>query len=42
MAVRAMVTAVADAYSGHPPEDDATVLCLDWHGPQPEPTAANG
>ncbi|MGW3933398.1 PP2C family protein-serine/threonine phosphatase [Streptomyces microflavus] len=32
-AVRAMVTAVADAYNGHPPKDDATVLCLDWHGP---------
>ncbi|MER8199364.1 PP2C family protein-serine/threonine phosphatase [Streptomyces microflavus] len=33
--VRTMVTAVADAYNGHPPKDDATVLCLDWHGPQP-------
>nr|WSU78453.1 serine/threonine-protein phosphatase [Streptomyces anulatus] len=32
--VRTMVTAVADAYNGHPPKDDATVLCLDWHGPQ--------
>lgn len=32
-AVRALVAAVADAYHGHPPEDDATVLCLDWHGP---------
>ncbi|MEU6499586.1 PP2C family protein-serine/threonine phosphatase [Streptomyces californicus] len=31
--VRAMVTAVADAYDGHPPKDDATALCLDWHGP---------
>ncbi|MFD6425647.1 PP2C family protein-serine/threonine phosphatase [Streptomyces sp. NPDC060198] len=31
--VRALVTAVADAYEGQPPEDDATVLCLDWHGP---------
>ncbi|MFI1250288.1 PP2C family protein-serine/threonine phosphatase [Streptomyces anulatus] len=30
--VRTMVTAVADAYNGHPPKDDATVLCLDWHG----------
>ncbi|MFD3851645.1 hypothetical protein ACFWVB_38095 [Streptomyces microflavus] len=39
--VRAMVTAVADAYGGHPPKDDATVLCLDWHGPRPEPTAEN-
>ncbi|MGW1666529.1 PP2C family protein-serine/threonine phosphatase [Streptomyces microflavus] len=34
--VRAMVTAVADAYNGHPPKDDATVLCLDWHGPPTE------
>ncbi|MFH8670315.1 PP2C family protein-serine/threonine phosphatase [Streptomyces anulatus] len=33
--VRTMVTAVADAYNGHPPKDDATVLCLDWHGPRP-------
>jgi len=33
-AVRTMVTAVANAYNGHPPKDDATVLCLDWHGPQ--------
>ncbi|WP_405510591.1 hypothetical protein [Streptomyces cyaneofuscatus] len=32
--VRTMVTAVAHAYNGHPPKDDATVLCLDWHGPQ--------
>ncbi|SCE61593.1 hypothetical protein GA0115261_111596 [Streptomyces sp. OspMP-M43] len=32
-AVRTMVTAVAEAYNGHPPKDDATVLCLDWHGP---------
>ncbi|MDX2921419.1 MULTISPECIES: PP2C family protein-serine/threonine phosphatase [Streptomyces] len=32
--VRTMVTAVANAYHGQPPEDDATVLCLDWHGPQ--------
>ncbi|KAB2588878.1 PP2C family protein-serine/threonine phosphatase [Streptomyces arboris] len=32
--VRTMVTAVADAYNGHPPKDDVTVLCLDWHGPQ--------
>ncbi|WP_371621519.1 serine/threonine-protein phosphatase [Streptomyces sp. NBC_01116] len=32
--VRTMVTAVADAYNGHPPKDDATVLCLDWHGPR--------
>ncbi|MFE6847728.1 PP2C family protein-serine/threonine phosphatase [Streptomyces sp. NPDC057686] len=32
-AVRTMVGAVTDAYRGHPPKDDATVLCLDWHGP---------
>ncbi|MEU1123716.1 PP2C family protein-serine/threonine phosphatase [Streptomyces sp. NPDC005899] len=31
--VRTMVAAVADAYDGRPPRDDATVLCLDWHGP---------
>ncbi|MFF9457408.1 PP2C family protein-serine/threonine phosphatase [Streptomyces flaveolus] len=31
-AVRAMVTAVTDACKGHV-RDDATVLCLDWHGP---------
>ncbi|MFC7983409.1 PP2C family protein-serine/threonine phosphatase [Streptomyces sp. NPDC057336] len=31
-AVRAMVTAVTDAGRGHV-RDDATVLCLDWHGP---------
>jgi len=31
--VRTLVTAVADAYDGCPPKDDATVLCLDWHGP---------
>ncbi|MGW6202935.1 PP2C family protein-serine/threonine phosphatase [Streptomyces sp. NPDC055089] len=30
--VRAMVTAVTRACSGNP-ADDATVLCLDWHGP---------
>nr|WP_199820199.1 PP2C family protein-serine/threonine phosphatase [Streptomyces sp. NRRL S-475] len=32
--VRAMVGAVADAYGGRQPKDDATVLCLDWHGPK--------
>ncbi|XQE77893.1 PP2C family protein-serine/threonine phosphatase [Streptomyces microflavus] len=32
--VRTMVTAVAHAYNNHPPKDDATILCLDWHGPQ--------
>lgn len=31
--VRTLVAAVTDAYSGEPPKDDATVLCLDWHGP---------
>ncbi|MFE6906723.1 PP2C family protein-serine/threonine phosphatase [Streptomyces erythrochromogenes] len=30
--VRALVGAVADAYGGGPLRDDATVLCLDWHG----------
>ncbi|OEJ35400.1 protein phosphatase [Streptomyces subrutilus] len=32
--VRALVGAVTDAYDGRPPRDDATVLCLDWHGPE--------
>ncbi|MFD7746256.1 PP2C family protein-serine/threonine phosphatase [Streptomyces sp. NPDC059698] len=32
--VRTMVTAVAEAYGGQPPKDDATVLCLDWYGPR--------
>ncbi|WP_432023451.1 PP2C family protein-serine/threonine phosphatase [Streptomyces parvus] len=36
--VRTLVTAVADAYGGHPPKDDATVLCLDWRGPRSEPS----
>ncbi|MFI9064253.1 PP2C family protein-serine/threonine phosphatase [Streptomyces sp. NPDC053429] len=31
--VRSLVAAVSDAYDGRPPRDDATVLCLDWHGP---------
>ncbi|RST08999.1 serine/threonine-protein phosphatase [Streptomyces sp. WAC07149] len=31
--VRALVGAVTDAYDGRPPRDDATVVCLDWHGP---------
>ncbi|THA50163.1 PP2C family protein-serine/threonine phosphatase [Streptomyces sp. A1136] len=31
--VRTLVAAVSDAYDGRPPRDDATVLCLDWHGP---------
>ncbi|MFD6916005.1 PP2C family protein-serine/threonine phosphatase [Streptomyces virginiae] len=34
--VRALVGAVNDAYDGEPPKDDATVLCLDWHGPHDE------
>ncbi|GAA1542067.1 PP2C family protein-serine/threonine phosphatase [Streptomyces albidochromogenes] len=33
-AVRAMVTAVQEACDGGV-RDDATVLCLDWHGPRP-------
>jgi serine phosphatase RsbU (regulator of sigma subunit) len=37
-AVRAMVNAVTDACQGQV-SDDATVLCLDWHGPAPEVTA---
>ncbi|MFJ7410297.1 PP2C family protein-serine/threonine phosphatase [Streptomyces sp. NPDC098077] len=31
--VRTLVAAVADAFGGRPPKDDATVLCLDWRGP---------
>lgn len=31
---RNLATTVTDACNGHP-EDDATVLCLDWHGPLP-------
>ncbi|MFD7027889.1 PP2C family protein-serine/threonine phosphatase [Streptomyces sp. NPDC059917] len=34
--VRALVGAVSDAYGGSAPKDDATVLCLDWHGPHGE------
>ncbi|MFD9424470.1 MULTISPECIES: PP2C family protein-serine/threonine phosphatase [unclassified Streptomyces] len=34
--VRTLVAAVADAYGGRPPKDDATVLCLDWRGPRNE------
>ncbi len=34
--VRTVITAVADAYGGRPPKDDATVLCLDWDGPRGE------
>lgn len=40
-AVRAFVGAVSDAYDGKPPRDDATVLCLDWHGPQSGVSAAS-
>ncbi|MFH9799293.1 PP2C family protein-serine/threonine phosphatase [Streptomyces virginiae] len=36
--VRTLVGAVTGAYDGQPPKDDATVLCLDWHGPQPAST----
>ena len=32
--VHALVGAVIDVYGGRPPRDDATVLCLDWHGPR--------
>ncbi|WP_404961597.1 PP2C family protein-serine/threonine phosphatase [Streptomyces sp. 147326] len=32
--VRTLVGAVTGAYDGRPPKDDATVLCLDWHGLQ--------
>ena len=39
-AVRAMVTAVTDACDGHV-KDDATVLCLDWHGPLHRRHSAN-
>ncbi|MER6533407.1 PP2C family protein-serine/threonine phosphatase [Streptomyces sp900105755] len=31
--VRTLATAVTDAWDGRP-QDDATVLCLDWHGPR--------
>lgn len=37
-AVRAMVAAVTDACQGQV-RDDATVLCLDWHGPAPRAAA---
>ncbi|MFJ8565583.1 PP2C family protein-serine/threonine phosphatase [Streptomyces sp. NPDC093514] len=43
--VRTLVGAVSDAYDGGPPKDDATVLCLDWHGPTkkaPERTPDHG
>ncbi|MFF0052227.1 PP2C family protein-serine/threonine phosphatase [Streptomyces sp. NPDC005498] len=38
--VRTLVGAVSDAYDGKPPRDDATVLCVDWHGPQASGRAA--
>lgn len=31
-AARALIGAIIDAGHGHL-EDDATVMCLDWHGP---------
>lgn len=34
-AVRSLTTAVHDASHGEL-EDDATIVCLDWHGPRPE------
>ncbi|MFF7762798.1 PP2C family protein-serine/threonine phosphatase [Streptomyces griseorubiginosus] len=39
--VRTLVDAVTDACDGHV-LDDATVLCLDWHGPRPTDPAAAG
>ncbi|MFE5559911.1 PP2C family protein-serine/threonine phosphatase [Streptomyces sp. NPDC056544] len=39
--VRTLVGAVTDAYDGRPPKDDATVLCLDWHGPHASSPHAN-
>ncbi|MGW0563097.1 PP2C family protein-serine/threonine phosphatase [Streptomyces sp. NPDC003016] len=38
--VRTLVTAVTDACNGRV-RDDATVLCLDWHGSHPEGRRAN-
>ncbi|MFD3330687.1 PP2C family protein-serine/threonine phosphatase [Streptomyces sp. NPDC058701] len=40
--VRALVGAVTDVYDGQPPRDDATVLCLDWHGPRPSGAVLKG
>ncbi|WP_443047838.1 PP2C family protein-serine/threonine phosphatase [Streptomyces sp. H39-S7] len=42
--VRTLVAAVADAYNGLPPKDDATVLCLDWYGSHTasRPTSTGG
>lgn len=39
-AVHAMVTAVTEACKSHV-RDDATVLCLDWHGPRPGGRGSN-
>ncbi|MBK6018015.1 PP2C family protein-serine/threonine phosphatase [Streptomyces sp. MBT53] len=39
--VRALVAAVTEAYGGRLPRDDATVLCLDWHGPDRASREAN-
>ncbi|MFF9372977.1 PP2C family protein-serine/threonine phosphatase [Streptomyces griseoluteus] len=39
--VRALVAAVMEA-GGDPLDDDATVLCLDWHGPTAEERHARG
>ncbi|MGW3326262.1 hypothetical protein [Streptomyces virginiae] len=36
---REVVRTLVGAYDGRPPKDDATVLCLDWHGPHPEAAA---
>jgi hypothetical protein len=30
-AARTVIAAIVDAYDGHP-QDDATVMCPDWHG----------
>ncbi|MFH8342558.1 PP2C family protein-serine/threonine phosphatase [Streptomyces sp. AM6-12] len=38
--VRALTGAVEHACGGHL-QDDATVVCLDWHGPHPEGRSAN-
>lgn len=39
--VRALAAAVVDACAGGL-ADDATVMCLDWHGPRPEGRLASG
>ncbi|MGG8410136.1 PP2C family protein-serine/threonine phosphatase [Streptomyces sp. 12297] len=40
--VRTLVAAVTGAYNGQPPKDDATVLCLDWHGTGTATATATG